>query len=421
MAKFAAGTIRVPIPGPLFVFGVLAAVAFWQLGPRHNLQARDRSDEPEERAESGGAPSALDWMWENAAESGAAAAAEAEVKAPSRPRAVATFSGRPLPGASIRLNGLGSEGEGLSYRWLQLSGPEVLPDDPTEGELSVALPTGFRALEFALVVANDRGTDVANLVVQPVSPDEETKDSPELVADAGDDQVAVVGSRVTLNGASSRPRGRVGYRWVQVGGPRPRVHLEDGAYYSFVPVAPGVYRFALVVALDSRISEADEVSVTVGAIASTAGSADGSAGSFPSDFEPLDRIARRSLSLVHPRGETIDELVAIFQDVALRVDLHENYAETFGELSRRLEPIVGSAPGQKAIWTDRVFNPLAIGLVEIMREEGLDLSQPEGQLVPLNQAQRARLAEQFRLIAEGFKAAGGGRSNAAALSAPSTN
>ena len=85
------------------------------------------------------------------------------------------------------------------------------------------------------------------------------------------------------------------------------------------------------------------------------------------------------------------------------MDLYEDYASMFRELSQRLEMIITSSPSRRTLWMERVFNPLAVGLVQVMQQEGLDLSRPEGQNAPLNQAQRARLAEQFNLMAAGFR------------------
>ena len=67
--------------------------------------------------------------------------------------------------------------------------------------------------------------------------------------------------------------------------------------------------------------------------------------------------------------------------------------------------IITNSPSRRSLWMERVFNPLAIGLMRVMQEEGLDLSRPEGQNAPLNHVQRARLAEQFNLMAEGFRSA----------------
>ncbi len=74
-----------------------------------------------------------------------------------------------------------------------------------------------------------------------------------LRADAGDDQVGFVGRQMTLNGSRSEPRGKIGYRWLQLGGPDVKLKIEDGYIFTFVPSEPGIYRFALVVGEGGRI------------------------------------------------------------------------------------------------------------------------------------------------------------------------
>ena len=266
----------------------------------------------------------------------------------------------------------------------------------------MVLPAGGQSLEFQLIVANDKGIDEARLTIPAASEPVIPKSLPPI-ADAGDDQVAVVGRQITLNGIRSHPKGLIGYRWVQVGGPRTRVQLQDGPIFSFVPVIPGVYRFALIVAVGNQTSEPDEVAVTVGALASVAGKR--TTPETTAEPESLDQVAGRALGLVHARAETVDQLVTIFEEIAHRVDLYEDYADLFRELSQRLEMVVTNVPSRRALWMERVFNPLALGLMQVMQEEGLDLSRPEGQNTPLNQAQRARLAEQFTLMAQGFRSA----------------
>jgi len=319
------------------------------------------------------------------------------------PKAIAHLEGKVLPGASVLLKGRESTGGGLTYQWRQLTGPNTLPPGAGQSDVSVVLPGGGQPLEFELIVANERGIDAARLAV-PAATEAGNPRPLTPIADAGDDQVAVVGRQVTLNGMRSHPKGLVGYRWVQVGGPKTRFQLEEGPFFSFVPVTPGVYRFALIVATGSQTSEPDEVSVTVGALASMGGTpATVEVGAVEPDS--LDQVARRALNLVHAKPETIDQLVVIFEEIAHRMDLYEDYASMFRELSQRLEMIITNSPSRRSLWMERVFNPLAIGLMRVMQEEGLDLSRPEGQNAPLNHVQRARLAEQFNLMAEGFRSA----------------
>ena len=43
------------------------------------------------------------------------------------------------------------------------------------------------------------------------------------------------------------------------------------------------------------------------------------------------------MTLVQPRPEILEELANNFEDIATRMDLYENYASMFQELSQRLE------------------------------------------------------------------------------------
>ena len=84
------------------------------------------------------------------------------------------------------------------------------------------------------------------------------------MSDAGDDQIGLVGRRITLNGSRSRPQNRVEFRWMHLSGPAIAENRQEGPYFSFVPTSPGVYRFALLVAFESKVSMPSVVSVEVG-------------------------------------------------------------------------------------------------------------------------------------------------------------
>jgi hypothetical protein len=302
------------------------------------------------------------------------------------------------------LRGDESTGGGLKFRWVQVSGPEILPRDVDRPDVKVTLPSDGQPVAVLLIVANEFGIDTDTLAIGDDAEGDEPDASPR--ADAGDDQLSVAGRQVTLSGAGSEPKGKLGYRWVQVAGPKIRLRLEEGPFFSFVPPVPGVYRFALVVGANSRVSEPDEAVVTVGAMTSV-GSSTATGPTQAVEPDSLDQIARRCLGLIHPKPETIRQLARTFDDMALRMDVYEDYASTFRELSQRLDLILPSGADRRAVWMDRVFSPMTTALIRVMQEEGLDLSRPEGQNVPFNNPQRARLAEQFRLIAEGFRAVGG--------------
>jgi hypothetical protein len=174
-------------------------------------------------------------------------------------------------------------------------------------------------------------------------------------ADAGDDQVGLTDRPVTLDGSRSRPAGALGYRWIQVGGPPAVPTAQDGAYLAFTPRQPGVYRFLLVVASGSRISEPDAVEVTVGtppAAASPLTSApDGPA-------VPTEELARAALADV-PGGPEMAEAIAGHLDaVAGRVELYGAYADVLAELSRRLDGCLPADPPARSAW-DQKFSRVA--------------------------------------------------------------
>jgi hypothetical protein len=323
------------------------------------------------------------------------------------PRAVAHFEGKPEPGRTITLHAAGGAGEESRIRWLQVRGPSVRLDHPTERVATFTVPKTEDPLGFLLVVANPRGIESTELSI-PVATTSRPRGSESLRADAGDDQVGLVGRQITLNGMQSQPRGRIGYRWVQTGGPTVRLKLEDGYIFSFVPTVPGVYRFSLVVASGGNISEPDEVCVTVGSgTRGTIARGDSSVSSTTAEPMPTQEIARAGGMALKLGAETVEPLARAFEDTADRVDLYETYADAFSEMSRRLESILPQEPAQRNRWIERLFQPLTVRVIQVMQTEGLDLRVPEGSSIPLSAAQKAALAEQFRLMAEGLRSAKG--------------
>lgn len=330
----------------------------------------------------------------------------------SRPRAVARVEGTPAPGLQITLDAEASTGEGLRYRWVQTQGPPVALADPASRRARLTVPDGAGAIGFLLVVGNASGID-STAVNVPVEDRSGRRPGlaadPGLVADAGDDQVGFVGRQITLNGSRSEPRGPIGYRWIPLGGPKLRLKLEDGYVFSFVPTTPGQYQFALVVASGGLISEPDVVSVSVGASPTSATAAGeptalrmADAGSGLPDT--IEAAARSALASLEGGPAVADDLADAFEAIGDRMSLYGSYAEGFAELAKRLDAIVPSDPNRRALWGARLFAPLTARMVESLRAEGLDLAQPGGATAPLAEGQRAKLAEQFRSMAEGFRA-----------------
>lgn len=344
----------------------------------------------------------------------------------SAPKAVADFEGIPGAGQTIRLNAGRSSGEGLRFRWTQTSGPKAVLADSNVATTELIVPEAAEELGFLLVVANREGIDSTPLKIpvpsaRPSAGDPANETAVDLAtlsptspagrltkavsipptADAGDDQIAIVGRQVTLNGGRSEPRGEIGYRWIQVGGPSTRLTIEENHIFSFVPTVPGIYRYALVVASGRAISKPDVVSVTVAAPTATAAAVPESSPGAPL---PMQTLASKGLTSVKGGVDSAEILSETFDTLADRMDLYQSYSEMFSEMSRRLDQIVPSDPAWRNLWMERIFTPMTGRLVEALIPEGLDLRRPEAQNAELTAGQRARLAEQFREIAEGFRA-----------------
>ena len=320
-------------------------------------------------------------------------------------KAAAAYDGEPRPGLEIRLLSEGSSPEG-HLRWLQVRGPEASLDDPTARSPVLIVPRGEGSMEFVVIVSNEAETATARVSVPIWSarPDPEVaRASTEAVVlrpDAGDDQIGISGRQITLNGGRSEPRSGVGYRWVQIAGPSVRLALDEGSIYSFVPQAPGVYQFALLIASGSRISEPDTVSVTVGNPSGPFGP-DAS----PTPSESLHEMARSCINQVPGGLDVADALGEAFDGVADRMDLYRSYSEAFHELGRRLERLVPTEPTRLGVWNERLFLPLTTRLIDGLRPEGLDLRLEEARSAALSSGQRAKLAELFRAMARGFRSA----------------
>jgi hypothetical protein len=220
-------------------------------------------------------------------------------------------------------------------------------------------------------------------------------------ADAGDDQVGLVGRRVTLNGRRSMPAGRLGFRWIQVEGPPVRTRIEESDLLTFLPEAPGVYRFGLVVADGSVISEPDFAMV---AVVSEAPQAPRGPAAASRPVSPQE-AARTALMTLAEGPRSAKGLAEAFEDVAGRIDLYSTYADLLQGSSSRLEAILPPDPARRQIWNERLFIPLSKRLIDDLRSAGLDLSRPEGLNVVLSPDHRTRLAEEFQSMARGFRSA----------------
>lgn len=257
-----------------------------------------------------------------------------------------------------------------------------------------ACPVGRRIANFVaialLATASARGGETTDPGVSTASTQQRI--DPPLHPDAGKDQVARVGDRVTLDGGGSLPKTGVSYRWIATGGPPIRLKIDDRRIYTWVPETPGVYRFALVVADSGRISEPDFVDVTVSDVPIVASTNAATASA--------TREGLNALAVSEALGA---ELAEIYARIAGRMDLYESYNELLHELSRSLEPLIPADPAARSAWNERLFVPLTGHLLDRLRAESLDLTRPDALAAPFNDAQRGALARFFAEVAEGCR------------------
>ena len=156
----------------------------------------------------------------------------------------------PVPGARVVLNVEDLVAAGVRYRWVQSEGPPVAIEDATRRSIEVTIPGGALRLGFLLVATGRDRVRIVRVTIPIQSPSPTFQRMPAAgkarrschgsrptFTDAGDDQLGVVGHRVTLNGTGSRPPQDLACRWVQLGGPPIVAAQQERAYYSFVPSA----------------------------------------------------------------------------------------------------------------------------------------------------------------------------------------
>ena len=299
------------------------------------------------------------------------------------PRANALVGGKPASRGEILLRGDGSSGADLAFWWTQTRGVPAVIKNPSVANAQANLPPGPARLEFMLTVQNAQGLDSATVNVDVPAPGMDTP-----VADAGDDPRGFAGQAIRLDGSKSAPQGKVGFRWIQVGGPRPVSLQADGTNASFIPPTTGTYQFLLIVASGSAISEPDIVNVQVA----------------PPPPPSIDQVARQGRLAVKGGVDAAEALDATFVSLAERMDLYSTYADVYSEMSRRLDAIIPQDPVLRAQWADRVLVPLTLGLCHDLRTAGLELAGRDGATVTLSAEQKQVLAGLFRGIAAGCRA-----------------
>ncbi len=127
-------------------------------------------------------------------------------------------------GDAVQLSGSGQdpEGQGLTYQWVQTSGPKVMLSDPTATDPTFTAPEGLSNSDvtFELHVSDGTNTSVDSVDIT-INAD---NDAPS--ADAGLDQTVAEGDTVQLMARGVDPEAQeLTYEWVQVSGPT--VHVSD--------------------------------------------------------------------------------------------------------------------------------------------------------------------------------------------------
>ncbi|HZW32208.1 MAG TPA: hypothetical protein VFF52_15965 [Isosphaeraceae bacterium] len=315
------------------------------------------------------------------------------------------------------------------FFWTQVEGPPVTIEDPTAPSIRVVVPPGAQRLGF-LFVASSREVVRVFRVTLPIQQGPAMslpgsgparagafaapRGSARARANAGDDQVGLVGHRVTLNGSRSLPADGKAVRWVQVSGPVAVAPEQQGLYYSFIPGTPGVYRFVLVVSADGEISEPDEVAVVVGsppagtlpggAAAAYAPPAQAPQPAAPAWASAPDQLLATVLPNLPGSPRVAGDVADILEAICQRSSLYSSFGELQSELSRRLDVVVPTDPGQRSSWIQNVFLPLTAATANELLATGVDIRTPQGVQQPLTPAQQERIRDHLQKLAKAFRA-----------------
>ena len=329
----------------------------------------------------------------------------ADVQQPSA--ASVRYVGTPAPGSRITLRVEGEPDPGATYRWVQIEGPPVAFSDPTRSAIEFSVPPGASKMVFEVTKTGPAGQRT-NRVDVPIAPapvqDGKTPMAPQ--ADAGDDQIELVGRKITLNGACRTPADVVAYRWFQVGGPKVENSSQDRSYYSFTPSTPGIYIFGLVVATCDRvtgpaISEPDDVVVTVAQSASPSAATTTAPVAPPFLTSALDQAVRTART--YANRELLDKVGGTFESIAERAPLYSSFAELSSEIMRRLDEAIPKDSNSRLLWGQGVFAPLTQYTVAEMRQAGLELGSPQGLYQELNSTQKEKLRALFGRYSREFR------------------
>ena len=326
-----------------------------------------------------------------------------------------------VPGAKLALGVGRGAAEGTRFLWVQIEGPPLDIGDPSRPSIEVTIPPGAEKLGFMLVAATPDLVRVIRVSV-PLQPDPSrgswgARSSGRVKADAGDDQVGLVGHRVTLNGSRSLPGDGNNARWLQISGSLVTAPQQQGPFFSFIPTSAGLYRFLLMVADQGELSEPDEVTVLVGSPPPGAG---GLATSSATALQPAapptpgpQMTPEQILSATLPRlagGTRVAADIADVMDaIAERATLYESFAALQSELARRLDVVLPTEPVTRTAWSEGVFSPLTASTTARLLAAGLDVREPQGLAKPLTSAQREVVSDHFEGLARAFRAVSAAR------------
>ena len=178
---------------------------------------------------------------------------------------ITVVSGDPNP-VSVTGQGDDTDGTITQYNWSQVAGPLVTLIDADTPTVSFNVPTVLVTSIVTLrltVVDNEGATGFAegNVIIEATT----SNNSP--TANAGTDQIVLVGESVTLSGTGFDADGDpLTYQWVRVGGPAVALNGANLPQATFT--APDVssisdITFELVVTDDKGASGSDQIIVTV--------------------------------------------------------------------------------------------------------------------------------------------------------------
>lgn len=133
------------------------------------------------------------------------------------------------------------------------------------GKLSMRMKGNATATTDYVKWYGGNATTVANRPKLTLTFSPTTQFDHDPIARAGLDQTGVVGTQVTLDGASSYDYedASVMHSWTQLGGPTVTLSSSTAAAPTFTPTQPGIYRFRDTVSDSTTHTSADDAVVTV--------------------------------------------------------------------------------------------------------------------------------------------------------------